>query len=133
MSIAPAVPDRKTYDLYFAVGEKRLIWRYADHGVTLSDDAVAWIAGGRQSHAPFCDIVGVHLQLGYIEDSAIGSCRLSFADGSGLVIVSSNKRGFEDAALDQLYVEFVHDLHVRLSAQRDARASFTAGFGEGRY
>ena len=133
MSIAPAVPDRKSYDLYFAVGEKRLIWRYSDHGVTLSDDAIAWIAGGLQSHAPFSDIVGVHLQLGYIEDSAIGTCRLSFADGSGLVIVSSNKRGFEDAALDRIYVEFVQDLHARIAAQRDARACFTAGFGAGRY
>ena len=133
MSVSPVVSDRKSYDLYFAVGEKRLISRYADHGVTLSDDAIAWIAGGRQSHAPFSDIVGVHLQLGYIEDSAIGTCRLSFADGSGMVIVSSNKRGFEDAALDQLYVEFVHDLHARLAAQRVVHPSFTAGFGEGRY
>jgi hypothetical protein len=127
------VSDGKSYDLYLRAGERRLVWSHADHGIMLGDDAIAWEADGRPSQVPLRDIVGVHLQLSYIEDSAIGSCRLSFADGSGLSIVSSNKRGFEDATLDQLYVEFVHDLHARLAAQRDAPTSFTAGFGEGRY
>ena len=133
MGTSPAAPDRKSYDLYFRAGERRMVWSYAEHGITLSDDAIAWTADGRQSQVPLRDIAGVHLQLSYIEDNAIASCRLNFVDGSGLSIVSSNKRGFEDATLDQLYVEFVHDLHARLAAQRDARTSFTAGFGEGRY
>jgi hypothetical protein len=135
MSVSPATPG-KSYDLYLRAGrpgERRMVWIHADHGVTLSDDAIAWVADGRQSQSPLRDIVGVHLQLSYVGDDAIGSCRLSFVDGSGLSIVSSNKRGFEDAVLDRLYVEFVHDLHMRLAAHRDARASFTAGFGEGRY
>ena len=133
MSVSPLVSDGKSYDLYLRAGERRLVWSHADHGVTLGDGAIAWVADGRPSQVPLRDIVGVHLQLSYIEDSAIGSCRLSFADGSGLVVVSSNKRGFEDAALDQLYVEFVQDLHARLAAQRDARVSFTAGFSDRRY
>jgi hypothetical protein len=133
MSTSPGASDRKSYDLYIRPGERRLVWSYADQGVTLSDDAIAWVADGRSFQAPLRDIVEVHLQLGYVESNAVGSCRLRFADGSGLSIVSSNKRGLEDAALDQLYVAFVHDLHERLAAQRDAHPAFTAGFGEGRY
>src|SRR5262249_23215572 len=133
MSASPGASDRKSYDLYIPPAERRLVWSFSDQGVTLSDDTIAWVADGWSTQAALRDIVEVHLQLGYVEDNAVGSCRLRFADGSALSIVSSNKRGFEDATQDQLYVAFVHDLHERLAAQRDARPSFTAGFGEGRY
>ena len=133
MSAALVASDAKSYDLYIKAGERRVTWSYADHGVTLSDDAIAWVADGQTSQVPLHDIARVHLQVSYLEDSAIASCRLTFANGSGLSIVSSNKRGFQDATQDPIYVEFVHDLHARLAARRDANISFTAGFGEGRY
>ena len=133
MSASPGASDRKSYDLYIRPGERRLVWSFSDQGVSLSDDTIAWVADGWTSQAALRDIVEVHLQLGYVEDNAVGSCRLRFADGSALSVVSSNKRGFEDATQDQLYVAFVHDLHARLAAQRDAHPSFTAGLSEGRY
>lgn len=133
MDTSAPVPDRKSYDLYLRPGERRLVWNYPDHGVTLTDDAIAWVADGQQSQASLRDIVEVHLQVGYVEGNAIASCRLRFANGSSLVITSSNSRGFQDAALDRLYVEFLHDLHARLAARRDAGTTFTAGFGEGRH
>ena len=128
-----SVPIRKSYDLYFGVGKRRPVWSIPDHGVTLTDNDIAWIAGGRPSQASLRAIVEVHLQTGYIEDNAIASCRLRFADGSTLSITSSNSRGFQDDALDKLYVEFVYDLHARLAARREARLAFTAGFSEERY
>ena len=133
MSVSPVVSDGKSYDLYIRAGERRVTWSYADHGVTLSDDALAWVADGQPSQVSLRDIARVHLQVNYLEDSAIASCRLTFANRSGLSIVSSNKRGFQDDTQDPIYVEFVHDLHARLAAQRDVHPSFTAGFGEGRY
>ena len=133
MSGSPAASDGKSYDLYLKAGEGRVVWSYADHGVTLSDDAIAWVADGRPSQVHLGDIVAVHLRLSYIEDNAIGGCRLTFADGSGLSIVSGNKRGFGDAAQDRLYVEFIEDLHARLARHRNAGATFTAGFSDTRY
>jgi hypothetical protein len=133
MDTPVSVPDGKSYDLYLGLGERRVVWSYSDHGVTLMDDAIAWIADGRQSQVSFRDIVEVHLQLSYLEDNAIASCRLHFADGYSLSITSGNRRGFQDAGQDRLYVEFVYDLHARLAAHGDARAAFTAGFSEGRH
>jgi hypothetical protein len=42
--------------------------------------------------------VEVHLQIGCIENNAIASCRLRFANGLPLSITSSKRRGFEAAA-----------------------------------
>jgi hypothetical protein len=111
-----------------------LVWSYSDHGVTLTDDAIAWSLDGQQAQASFNDIAEVHLQLSYIEENAVASCRLRFVDGTSLAITSSNSRGFQDAALDRVYVEFIHDLHARLAARGDLRtAAFTAGFSEARH
>jgi hypothetical protein len=132
MDMSVSAPDRKSYDLYLRLGERRVVWSFSDHGVTLTDDAVAWLIGGHVLQARLRDIVEVHLQLGYVEASAVASCRLRFADGSSLVITSSNSRGFQDAALDRVYVEFIHDLHARLAARGDGHIAFTSGFSEGR-
>jgi hypothetical protein len=133
MDTSHLVPNSKSYDLYLRLGERPLVWSIPDHGLTLKDDEIAWIAGGRHSQASLRAIVEVHLQIGCIEDNAIASCRLRFANGLTLSITSSNSRGFQDAALDKLYIEFVYDLHARLAARREARIAFTAGFSEGRY
>jgi hypothetical protein len=99
MDTSHSVPNRKSYDLYLRLGERRLVWSIPDHGLTLKDDEIAWIAGGRQSQASLRDIVEVHLQIGYIEDNAIASCRLRFANGLTLSITSSKRRGFEAPAV----------------------------------
>src|SRR5205807_2091105 len=59
MDTPVSVPDGKSYDLYLGLGERRVVWSYSDHGVTLMDDAIAWIADGRQSQVSFRDIVEV--------------------------------------------------------------------------
>ena len=133
METSQSVPDRKSYDLYLKAGEKRVVWSYSDHGVTLTGDGIAWMVGGRPFQASLGDVAGVHLGLSYIEDDAIASCRLRFRDGSILSVTSSNRLGAQDSALGKLYVEFVHDLHTRLADRGNPRTFFTAGFSEGRY
>jgi hypothetical protein len=135
MDTSHSDPNRKSYDLSLRAGERRLVWSTPDpdHGLTLTDHDIAWIAGGRQSQASLRDIVEVHLQIGYFRNDAIASCRLRFADGSTVLISSESSGGSEDAALDELYSEFVYDLHARLATRREARIAFTSGFSEGRY
>jgi hypothetical protein len=124
--------DGKSYDLFINPGERRLVWSYSDHGVKLTDDAIAWSVDGQESQASFRDILEVHLQLGYIKGKAVATCRLRFADETSIVVVSGDSFGFPDAELDRLYVEFIHDLHARLAALPDARTAFTSGFSEAR-
>ena len=124
--------DSKTYDLNVSPRDRRLVWSYSDHGVTLTNDTVAWSADGQESQASLRDILEVHLQISYIGQNAIANCRLRFAQGSVLVITSGNGRGYPDAALDQLYVDFIRDLHARLAARRDGNIAFTSGISEGR-
>src|SRR5262249_29356199 len=132
MPTAPLAPARNSYDLYLGFGQKRFVWTNPDHGVTLTDDGIAWFAGGREWQARLRDIAEVHLQTGNIGENTIATCRLRFSDGTPLSILSSNSRGLQDASHDKLYVAFVRDLHRRLAAE-DARVAFTAGFSDARY
>jgi hypothetical protein len=123
----------KAYDLYFVAGERRLVWKIADHGVTLERDAIAWTQDGQESRARFKEIAEVHLQTGAIGQQTIATCRLRFSDGSILRISSSNSEGVEDDTQAGLYSEFVHDLHGRLAVLKGASIVFSAGFSEARY
>ena len=125
-------PIRKSYDLYLGFGAKRLVWTNPDHGVTLTDDGIAWFAGGSEWQARLRDITEVHLQTGNVGENTIATCRLKFLDDTSLSILSSNSRGLQDASHDKLYVAFVRDLHRRLAAA-DAHVAFTAGFSDARY
>jgi hypothetical protein len=133
MSTPPAVPAGKSFDLYLGFGGKRLVWTNPDHGVTLSDDGIAWFAAGRDWHARLRDIDEVHLQTGNVGENTLATCRLRFSDGTTLTILSSTASGLQDAKQDELYAAFVHDLHGRLAALTDACVAFTAGFSDTRY
>jgi len=133
MSAPPPASARNSYDLYLSFGQKRFVWTNPDHGVTLTDSAIAWIAGGREWRARLRDVAEVHLRTGNIGESTIATCRLRFADGSTVLIASSNSHGLQDNARDRLYATFVDDLHRRLAALEDARIAFMAGVSAARY
>src|SRR5262249_54026242 len=133
MPTAPLAPARNSYDLYLGFGQKRFVWTNPDHGVTLTDDGIIWFAGGREWQTRLRDIAEVHLRTGNVGESTIATCRLKFAEGSTLLIASSNSYGLQEDARDRLYAAFVHDLHGRLAALINARIAFTAGVSEARY
>jgi hypothetical protein len=127
------VPARKSYDLYLGFGGKRFVWTNPDHGVTLTDDDIAWYAGGREWQARLRDIATVHLRTGNIGEYTIATCRLSFSDATTLLITSANSRGLQNETQDKLYVEFMQDFHARLAALKDAPVAFSAGLSDARY
>ncbi len=133
MGTSPSLVGRKSYDLYLRFGKGRFVWRNPDHGVTLTDDGIAWIAGGQEREARLRDIGEIHLQTGNVGQNTIATCRLRFSDGSTLLIVSSNSYGLQDDEHAKLYAEFAQDLHARLAGLKNARIIFTAGFSEARY
>jgi hypothetical protein len=133
MQTLSSVAHQNNYDLYFRSGEAKFSWRNSAPGVSLSDDAIAWTADGRQQRARLSDIAEVHLQTGSVGQNIIASCRLRFHDGSTLLIASNNGYGLQDDAHDRDYRAFVQDLHARLAARNDTQIAFTAGFGAARY
>jgi len=132
MSTASPIAGRKSYDLCLRFGEARFVWA-PDHGVTLTDEAIAWTADDREQQARLRDIAEVHLQTGSVGQNIIANCRIRFSDGSTLLISSNTPHGLESAAQDDLYAAFVQDLHARLAAIKDAGIVFSAGFSEARY
>jgi len=133
MSAPQTVPTRKSYDLYLGFGGKRFVWTNPDHGVGLKDDGIVWNAGDREWQARLRDIAAVHLGTGNVGDNTIATCRLSFSDGVTLSITSANSHGLQNDTQDRLYAAFVHDLHARLAALKDAPVAFTAGVSAARY
>ena len=130
MQTPPATAGSRSYDLHLRSGGH---WLSSDHGVTLSDDTIAWVERDERCEARLRDIAEVHLQTGSVGDNTIASCRLNFRDGETLLIASNNSRGLQDDEHDTRYAAFALDLHARLAALKDARIAFTAGFGAARY
>jgi hypothetical protein len=104
-----------------------------DHGVTLDDEHISWIAGDAENKARLRDIAEVHLQTAIVGENTIASCRIRFADGSTVTIANANKNGLEDDAFAGRYIEFVQDLHERLVRLEGSPIAFTAGLSKGRY
>lgn len=78
--------------------------------------------------ATFEDIVRIRLATGTDGDSdLIGSCIIHFKKGRMLTVMGGNNWGVCDPEKAELYRQFVHDLHRRLSAEDSSRIEFLAG------
>jgi|SRR5579872_5300171 len=128
----PARPgDPRHYDLYVSVGA-RFYFHNPNHGVTLSDEGLAWRADGRDDHAAFANIGAVHLQSGGDWRNAIDQCRLELADGSAVIVTNADALGLPNEQQTALYRAFVRDLHRRIVVA-GAPIHFSAGYSPGRY
>ena len=89
-------------------GSSRQFWPRRDpcvavpFGVTLGHDTIAWTMDGDAMQTAYGNIVAVHLNSAGQKTTA-DRCTISFADGSGLLIVNADPGGYRDAerALDQ--------------------------------
>jgi hypothetical protein len=122
----------RRYDVYFRADGKIFGLRLADHGVTISDARIDWVADGRHDRARLDDIVAVHLQTGGSWEAPLATCRITFCDGIDLLVIGGNSLGAQDDEQADIYGAFVDDLHDRLAAV-NSTASFTAGYTETRY
>jgi hypothetical protein len=130
----PASPpgNSRNFDVYFSIGGRRFYFRNPNHGVTLSDDGIAWSVDGRDDHAAFANIRTIHLQSGGDWRNTIDQCRLEFADGMSLAVTNGNSLGMPEDRQIPLYRAFVRDLHRRAVAANTA-IRFSAGYPPGRY
>jgi hypothetical protein len=126
---APAVISETRYDVYLRAGKAGFYFRNDSHGVTLTDDRIAWTFDGHSDSAPFKNIASVHLQSG----GGLNQCVIQFADGYGLGVTDGNAYGVADEKQTPVYRAFVHDFHGRLVAAGATSVRFTAGYKGTRY
>jgi hypothetical protein len=100
--------------------------------VTLGQDCIAWTMDGEAVETAYGNIVAVHLDSRGQKVKA-DRCIITFADGSGLLVVNTDPGGFADAERARRYRDFVRDLHARLSPDRYPLIRFTAGVPRARY
>jgi hypothetical protein len=130
--LAPSAEGSRTYDLCINVAGRRLFWRNPNHGITLGIDAIAWIMDGSAMEMAYGNIVAVHLNSAG-QKTTVDQCTITFADGSGLLIVNADPGGYRDAERATRYRDFVRDLHARLASDRYPEIRFTAGVPRWRY
>jgi hypothetical protein len=130
--LATSAEVSRPYDLCINVAGRRLSWRNPNHGVTLGHDTIAWTMDGDAMVTAYGNIVAVHLNSAGQKITA-DRCTITFADGSGLLIVNTDPGGYRDAERAQRYRDFVRDLHARLASDRYAEIRFTAGVPRWRY
>jgi len=131
MTVPPSA-NACAYDLCIKLAGRRLFWRNRNHGVTLGRDCIAWTMDGAANEVPYGNVVAVHLNSAgqkITEDR----CTITFADGSGLIIVNTGPGGYADAARAAAYRDFVRHLHARLEAGGNGAVRFTAGVPAWRY
>lgn len=121
----------RSYDINTRPAGSGIMLRYADRGVTLHHDCIAWSEGGVAHEASLGDIVALRLQVGTIDAQRIGTASIGFADGRGLNVNGSSDYGFFDAERGAAYRAFVQDLCRRLGA-REGQVAFLGGAPEGR-
>jgi len=129
----PTPANPQAYDVYLSTGGRRFYFRNPNHGVTLNDDNIAWIADGRADEVAFANAVAVHLQSGGSPQAVIDQCTIKFVDGVRLTISNGNSSGLPDKTQMRLYRDFVRDLHSRLAARGNAAIRYTAGYTPTRY
>jgi tetrahydromethanopterin S-methyltransferase subunit F len=121
----------RRYDVYFRDGNI-LGLRLADHGITISDARIDWVADGRRDRGRLDSIEAVHLQTGGAWQNPLATCRITFCDGMTLLVIDGDSRGARNDEQSDIYGAFVDDLHHRLAAI-NSTASFTAGYTETGY
>jgi hypothetical protein len=119
----------REYTLCYREGDVGVFWRMDDRPILLHENGLQWpTPNSPTQRATFEDIVRIRLVAGSGgEDGSIGSCIIHFKKGGMLTVMGGNNWGLCDPEKAELYRQFVHDLHRRLSAEDSSRIEFLAG------
>lgn len=123
----------RSYDLTISTSRSTILLVNRNRGVTLMGDRIAWTYAGADDAALFSSIRSVHLQASGSWQNPIAACRVTFADRYKLEVTDADSLGYPDSERHQLWLDFVHDLHARLSASGNTAIKYTTGFQGHRY
>lgn len=124
--------QRREYTLCYREGVVRVFWRMDDRPILLHENGLQWSApNSPMQRATFEDIVRIRLVAGSGgETGLIGTCIIYFKNRRMLTVMGGTNWGLCDPEKAELYRQFVHDLHRRLSAEDSSRIEFVAGQAE---
>jgi hypothetical protein len=131
--MSEAAPKDEHFDLFHRDGEMGIFWRFENHGITLTPDRMTFPVGKVPYEGRFADIRTIQLHLVMAGKESIGSCQLRFNNGFVLNVISGNQGAAPDAERAGTYVNFVAELHHRLSRDDKNRIRFIAGLSETRH
>ena len=121
--------QRREYILCYREADLGVFLRMDDRPILLHENGLQWSApNAPMQGATFDDIVRIRLVAGSDgESELIGSCVIYFKNSRMLTVMGGNNWGLGDPEKAELYRQFVHDLHRRLSAGDSSKIDFVVG------
>ena len=136
MNEATVAAKDEVFDLYLA-DKAGFFWTMENRGITARPDRIAFTIDGAPHEGPYAAIrqIKMHLQpiISRSSSGSVGWCEITFSDGYVIRVSSGDAHGLTDAAQNAAYLNFIAELHHRLSAADKQRIRFVAGVSEGRY
>jgi hypothetical protein len=131
---APAELPTAEYKLFVRKGVPRFYLRNANEGVYLSEKGIGWFIDGVSHTRDWSEISAVNLVVAHIpKNGPIGTCKITFKDGSVLSILSASKWGHSDAERNVEYGRFLTDFHRVIPQSMRDTIKFETGFGKGQH
>jgi hypothetical protein len=119
------------YKLFVRKGSPRFYLRNTDEGVYLSPKGIGWFIGGTSYTRDWSEIAAVNLLIAHVpKNGPIGTCKLTFTDGSALSVLSASKWGHSDDERNVEYGRFVTDFHRVIPQSARAAIKFETGSGK---
>lgn len=122
------------YKLFVRKGAPRLYWRNTNEGVYLSPKGIGWFLDGVSHTRDWNEIAAVNLFVAHVpKNGPIGTCKLTFKDGSVLSVISASKWGHSDDERNVEYGRFLTDFHRVIPDSEREVIRFETGLGKGQY
>ncbi len=122
------------YKLFVREGAPRFYLRNTNEGIYLSPKGIGWFIGGVSHTRDWSEIAAVHLVVGHIpKNGPMGTCRVTFRDGSVLSVLSASQWGHSDDGRNVEYGRFLSDFHRSIPASPRGAITFATGVGKARH
>ncbi len=131
---APAEIPAAEYKLFVREDSARFYLKNHDDGVYLSQKGIGWFAGGEARTRDWKAIKRINPQIAFIpKQGSTGNCRIAFADGKSLTVLSASKWGACDDERNTEYGRFLLDLHRAIPSDVRGAIRFESGLGKARH
>ena len=131
---APAELPTAEYKLFVRKGVPRFYLRNTNEGIYLSEKGIGWFIDGTSYTRGWDEIAAVGLIVAHIpKNGPIGTCKITFTDGSVLSVISASKWGHSDDERNVEYGRFLSDFHRAIPDPARGTIKFETGFGANQY
>jgi len=124
-------PEKITrYDLRVTRGG--LHFRMRDRGIAPGPDSLSFMMQSQLRIVPYRDVAEVNLGMFTLSNMDVAQMRITFRDGSRIVVLNTDDWGYVKPEITQEYYRFKADLHQRLVAADAFHIRYTTGHSQAR-